>query len=80
MICKCDYFIKYISMIIPRYGLFTNNAYDIVGIMWLGTLTGLCTYSKYPNIKQKDEYLVVKEYHLSSDIKPQFVKFTKACS
>jgi hypothetical protein len=63
---------KYIKMLIPRFGTFTNGAYKIKGIMFLGSLYGKVVESYYPMVYEVGEFVSLPEYHLSGDDEPQF--------
>ena len=63
---------KYIKMVIPRFGTFTNGPYEIRGIMFLGQLNGKVVKSHYPMVYDVGEFVSVPEYHLPNDDEPQF--------
>ena len=54
-------------MLIPRFGTFTNGAYKIKGIMFLGSLYGKVVESYYPMVYEVGEFVSLPEYHLSGD-------------
>jgi hypothetical protein len=68
---------KYIKMVIPKFGKFTNGKYDIVGVIWLGSVVGKCTYSYYEHLIHVGKWVELPEYHLNSDIAPQFYRKPK---
>ena len=65
---------KYLKMIIPKFGKFSNGYYDIVGIMWLGRLIGKCTYSAYKYVMEVGDWKDLPQYHLKKDRIPQFYR------
>jgi hypothetical protein len=68
---------KYVKMVIPKIGTFTNGNYDIKGVMLLGRLIGYCTYSRYDYVMCVGEYKNLPKYHLKNDLKSQFIKKNK---
>lgn len=69
--------IRYSKMLIPQFGTFTNDVYEITGLMWFGRLFGKCVKSKYPSVINACDWKNLPQYHLSSDIVPQFNKIIK---
>ena len=65
---------KYIKMLIPHLGKFTNGDYDICGIMWFGRLMGKCTKSRWNSVMNVGDWKNLPQYHLKDDINPQFIK------
>ena len=64
----------YISMIMPKFGKFSNGYYDIVGIIWFGRLIGKCVESRWNSVMNVGDWKNLPQYHLKSDIIPQFLK------
>lgn len=65
---------RYLKMALPSFGKFTNGMYDIVGVMWLGRLYGKCTKSRWNSVMNVGDWKDLPQYHLRSDMKPQFFK------
>ena len=65
---------RYLKMALPSFGKFTNGMYDIVGVMWLGRLHGRCTKSMWNSVMNMGDWKDLPQYHLRSDMKPQFFK------
>jgi hypothetical protein len=65
---------RYLKMVIPSFGKFTNGMYDIVGVMWFGRLYGRCTKSRWNSVMNVGDWKNIPQYHLRSDTKPQFFK------
>jgi hypothetical protein len=65
---------RYLKMVLPSFGKFTNGMYDIVGVMWLGRLYGRCTKSRWNSVMNVGDWKNLPQYHLRSDTKAQFFK------
>ncbi len=57
-----------------KIGIFTNNVYDILGIVIFKTLYGIVIKTKYPSVYKKYKCVNLPLYHLPTDKKPQFIK------
>jgi hypothetical protein len=55
-------------------GIYTNNAYDIFGIVLFKTLYGIVIKTNYPSVYKKYQIVELPLYHLPTDKKPQFHK------
>lgn len=65
---------RYFKMFIPQFGKFSNGAYDIVGVLWFGRLIGKCTESKWNSVMNVGDWKDLPQYHLRTDMIPQFLK------
>ena len=65
---------KYVKMIFPNVGKFTNGDYDIVGILWFGRVLGICTRSRWNSVMNVGDLKNLPQYHLKKDDIPQFYK------
>jgi hypothetical protein len=68
--------LRYLKMLFPRFGIYTNTYYNINGIIWFGRLIGICNKSKHCHVFGIGEFVNTRQYHLRSDSKPQFTKKT----
>ncbi len=57
-----------------RIGIFTNDVYDIVGIVIFKKLYGIVIKTKYPSVYRLYQSVEISYYHLPTDKKPQFRK------
>jgi hypothetical protein len=57
-----------------QIGVFTNNVYDIVGIVLFKRLYGIIINTNYPFVYKKYQKVDLPLYHLPTDINPQFYK------
>ena len=64
-----------------QMGIFTNGAYDVLGVIVDHQLKGIIIKTKYPAQYRKFQFVFFPEYHYGfsiwSDEKPQFVKRVK---
>lgn len=58
-------------------GIYTNGAYDILGIVILKKLYGIVIKTNYPSVYEKYKFVELPMYHLPTDKKPQFVNKLK---
>ena len=65
---------RYLKMVIPSFGKFSNDNYDIVGVMWLGRLIGKCTRSRWDSVMNVGDWKDLPQYHLRTDMIQQFFK------
>ena len=65
---------RYFKMFIPQFGNFSNGAYDIVGVLWFGRLIGKCTESRWNSVMNVGDWKDLPQYHLRTDMIPQFLK------
>ena len=54
--------------------IYTNGVYWILGICIWRQIFGVCVKTSHPQVKRVGEFLVWPEYHLKTDIVPQFWK------
>jgi len=59
-------------------GIYTNNAYDIFGIVLFKRLYGIVIKTNYPFVYKKYQKVDLPLYHLPTDKKPQFYKKLKS--
>ncbi len=57
-----------------RIGIFTNDVYDIAGIVLFKKLYGIVIKTKYPSVYRLYQSVEISYYHLPTDKKPQFRK------
>jgi hypothetical protein len=57
-----------------KIGIFTNTAYDIIGVTTKTRVIGLLIKSKYPEVHKPYKLMDWPLYHLPSDITPQFYR------
>lgn len=63
---------RYLKMLIPMFGRFGNEYYQLIGIMWFGRLMGVCIKSRWNSVMNTGDWKNLPQYHLRSDLKPQF--------
>lgn len=71
---KHPFIFRYIKMIIPKVGKFSNGDFDIIGLCIFGLIVGRCVYSRWNSVMNIGDYKRVKEYVITTDIIPQYVK------
>lgn len=57
-----------------KIGLFTNTAYEILGVSTKTRVIGLLIKSKYPTLHKPYKFVDWPLYHLPSDTRPQFYR------
>jgi hypothetical protein len=57
-----------------KLGVFTNNAYDIAGIVLFKRLYGVVIKTNYPSVYKLYQIVEIPYYHLPTDKQPQFIK------
>lgn len=57
-----------------KIGVFTNQVYDIAGIVLFKKLYGIVIKTKYPSVYRLRQWVEIPFYHLPTDEKPQFRK------
>ena len=65
---------KYLKMVFPRVGIFTNGPYTIKGIMAFGKIYGRVVESYYPMVYDIGKFVILPEYRFIEDDDPQFFK------
>jgi hypothetical protein len=53
-------------------GIYSNNAYDIFGIVLFKRLYGIVIKTNYPSVYKKYQIVDLPLYHLPTDKNPQF--------
>lgn len=57
-----------------KIGVFTNEVYDIAGIVIFNKLYGIVIKTKYSSVYRLYQIVKISYYHLPTDKKPQFIK------
>lgn len=57
-----------------KIGVFTNQVYDIAGIVLFKKLYGIVIKTRYPSVYRFSQWVEIPFYHLPTDEKPQFRK------
>lgn len=71
---KHPFIYRYIKMMKPRFGKFSNGDYDILGICVFGLILGRCVYSRWNSVMNVGDFVKLKEYDTTTDTIPQYVK------